>query len=130
VGGQDIQYQPGFKTKVLGLDHNLAALLAHFTPLCLVWVLAEEKEPNNRWLRFVSFQVLFAGVAYTIAVTVLSIVASILGSIVSVLGAIMSLLISLTGLAYLVFIVMTGLKAHKGETPRLPIVSKFAAKYA
>jgi uncharacterized membrane protein len=115
---------------VLGLDHNLAALLAHFTPLSLVWVLAEEKEPNNRWLRFISFQALFAGVAYSILATVLSIVASILGSIVGILGTIVSLLVSLAGLGYLVFMVLTGLKAHKGETPRLPVVSKFAAKYA
>ena len=95
-----------------------------------MWVFAEDKTPQNRWLRFMSFQALFAGVAFMVLSVVLGIVGSILASIVSVLGTIFSLLTSLLSLGYLVFMVLTALKAHKGETPRLPVVSKFAAKYA
>ncbi len=130
MGGQDIQYQPGLKTKTAGLDHNLAGLLAFITPAGLIWIFAEEKTPQNRWLRFMSFQALFGWVAISILYTVISIIGSILGSIVGVLATIFSLIGGLFYLGGLVFMVLTALKAHKGETPRLPVVSKFAAKYA
>ncbi len=124
IGGEDIQYQPGLKTKTAGLDHNLAALLAHITPAGLVWIFAEEKTPQNRWLRFLSFQAIFAGVAIGV---IQSILVTVLGFISGTLAGLVSMLISL---ATLVLFILTALKAHKGGTPRLPVVSKFAAKYA
>jgi uncharacterized membrane protein len=95
-----------------------------------VWIFAEEKTPQNRWLRFLSFQALFGWIAISLVYMVVTIVASILGSIVGVLGTILSLVAGLMYLGGLVFMILTALKAHKGETPRLPVVSKFAAKYA
>jgi uncharacterized membrane protein len=130
VGGEDIQYTPGLKTKTLGLDHNLAGLLAFVTPLWLVWILAEDKTPQNRWLRFMAFQMCFLVAAYSAVSVVVSILGSILGGIIAIFAVLLNLVLGLAGLGFFVVLVLTGLKANKGETPRLPVVSKFAAKYA
>ena len=115
---------PGMKTKTMGLDYPTAALIGYIIPLVAIIVAATEpKEPQRRWIRFHAFQALFLSISAGIVIRV---VGTALMMIADVLGVVAGLL----WLAYLIGIVMLGLKAKNGETPKVPLLGDQAEKLA
>ncbi|MFO0629849.1 MAG: hypothetical protein U0325_30045 [Polyangiales bacterium] len=121
-----IPFQPGMKSQTLAMDYNQAGFFCYLPCvgiLALVFAITEPKEPARRWLRFHAFQALLVGVAGNV---VINIVSSILGRI----AAPLALVGTLASLGLLVYMVMIGLKAKNGETPKVPVLGEYAEKWA
>ena len=134
---------PSGKTKVLGLDNNVAALLCYL-PSCLccinlissiLWIATEPKE--NRFLRFHSLQ----GLMLFVVVLIINIVGRVLGFGVAAtgrmaggglgqLGASLAVTLVFLGISILLLIVhIVGcVKAYQGQMWKLPIIGDIAEK--
>ena len=138
---------------VFGLDQNIAALLCYLPIMFIhlivsIAVIAQDKE--NKIVRFHAFQSLFLTIASTVVQVILVvlffalwIVGGIAGvaidsatgvPIVSIIVMLLWLLFVVVmagiGLGTLVVIIVAMVKASKLEKWKIPLVGKFAEKYA
>ena len=142
-GGYPPPSPPSGKTKVLGLDHNVAALLCYL-PSCLccinlissiLWIATEPKE--NRFLRFHSLQ----GLMLFVVVLIVNIVGRILGFGVAASGRMAGGGLGQLGASLLVTLIFLGIslvllivhiigcvKAYQGQMWKLPIIGDIAEK--
>lgn len=138
---------------VFGLDQNVAALLCYLPIMFIhlivsIAVIAQDKE--NKIVRFHAFQSLFLTVFSTILQVVLFVlffvlwigggIASfaidsstgvpIVSIIVMILWFVVVLMMAGVGLAMLVALIVAMIKAYNLQKWKIPIVGKFAEKYA
>lgn len=136
---------PSGKTKVLGLDNNVAAMLCYL-PACLccidlissiLWLATEPKE--NRFLRFHSLQGLmlfFVGLVINIVGRFLGVGISLSGRMAGGAGELgaagASLLLFFVflaiGLIFLIIHIIACVKAYQGQMWKLPIIGDIAEK--
>jgi uncharacterized membrane protein len=134
---------PG-KTKTLGLDYNIAALLCYIPTCiccinivpCILWLATEPRE--NRFLRFHSIQgLLFAGVWIVVRILFV-IIGSILGFSTSMdptagfafAGAQLILFVVelAIGVGLLAVSIIAMIKANQRETWKIPMIGDIAEK--
>ena len=116
--------------RVGALPEVVAGALAYFTFIPAVIFLLLDPYKRNRFVRFHSFQCIFAWLAALLIGIVLRIVAYIL-LIIPVLGHLLILLISMVvALAVFVLWLVLIVKALQGETFKLPVVGDFAEQQA
>lgn len=147
-----MQSSPSGKS-VFGLDQNVAALLCYLPFLFIhlivsIAVITQDKE--NKIVRFHAFQSLFLTIGSTILQVVLFVlffvlwigggIASyaidsstgvpIVSIIVMILWFLVMLILAGVGLGTLVFLIVAMIKAYNLQIWKIPIVGKFAEKYA
>jgi len=132
---------PAGKTKVMNLDHNVAALLCYLPPclclvdlvFCVLWLATEPKD--SRFVRFHALQgLLLFGLGF-----IVGIVFQILGTgmAVSTSGAVeaggfglLLLLRMVVGVAFLVLYIVGMIKAYQGQMWKIPVIGDIAEKNA
>jgi len=112
------------------LAENVAGMLAYFTFVAAIIFLLIEPYNRNRFVRFHSFQCLFATVALIVIDILLTIVSSILHFVPVVGWFVTALLWPLWGLAVLALWLLLVIKAYQHEMFKLPIVGDMAEKQA
>jgi len=113
-----------------GLEENIAGMLAYFTIIPAIVFLLIEPYNRNRFVRFHSFQCIFAVVAIVVIDIALGIVSSIL-HVVPVAGWIVSILVWwLWQLAVLALWVLLVIKAYQHEIYKLPVIGDMAERQA
>ena len=113
-----------------GLEENIAGMLAYFTIIPAIIFLLIEPYNRNRFVRFHSFQCIFAVVALLVIDVALSIVSSIL-HILPVIGWFLTgLLWPIWGLAQLALWLLLVIKAYQHQMFKLPFVGDLAEKQA
>jgi len=147
-----MQKPPGGKT-VFGLDQNVAALLCYlpvmFVHLIIsIAVIVQDKE--NKIVRFHAFQSLFLTIGSTVLQMVLFVLffvlwigggiagyaidsstgVPIVSIIVMILWFLVMLVLAGVGLGTLVFLIVAMIKAYSLQKWKIPIIGKFAEKYA
>lgn len=130
---------PPGKTSVLGLNHNLAALLCYIPGCCcfinviaaIIWLATEPK--SSRLVRFHALQ----GLLLFAARFVLSIIFAIFGvgvrlspSDIASVGAssVLSLVDIIISVGYLVLSIIGMVKAYQGEIWKIPVIGDIAEK--
>lgn len=108
-----------------GLTDNVAGMLAYVTIIPAIIFLVIEPYNKNRFIRFHSFQCIFAAIAWTILWIALGIVGQI-----PVLGWATFLLWPLIGLGGLILWILLLLKAYQGQRFKLPVIGDMAEKQA
>ncbi|HUM06051.1 MAG TPA: DUF4870 domain-containing protein [Terriglobales bacterium] len=116
---------PSGGTAASGLTDNVAGMLAYVTIIPAIIFLVMEPYNRNRFIRFHSFQCIFAAIAWT----VLWIALGIIGQI-PVLGWATLLLWPLIGLGGLIVWILLLLKAYQGQMFKLPVIGDMAEKQA
>jgi uncharacterized membrane protein len=112
------------------LQENIAGMLAYFTIIPAIVFLLVEPYSRNRFVRFHSFQCLFAAVALIVIDIMLSIASSIF-HLVPVIGwFVAALMWPLWGLAMVALWLLLVIKAYQHEVFKLPVVGDIAAKQA
>lgn len=147
-----MQTSPSGKS-AFGLDQNVAALLCYLPFLFIhlivsIAVITQDKE--NKIVRFHAFQSLFLTIGSTVLQVVLFVlffvlwigggIASyaidsstgvpIVSIIVMILWFLVMLILAGVGLGTLVFLIVAMIKAYNLQIWKIPIVGKFAEKYA
>jgi len=147
-----MQTSPSGKS-VFGLDQNVAALLCYLPFLFIhlivsIAVITQDKE--NKVVRFHAFQSLFLTIGSTILQVVLFVlffvlwigggIASyaidsstgvpIVSIIVMILWFLVMLVLAGVGLGTLIFLIVAMIKAYNLQIWKIPIIGKFAEKYA
>ena len=112
------------------LDENIAGMLAYFTIIPAIVFLLVDPFNRNRFVRFHSFQSIFAHIAWIIVCIALSIVSSILHFIPVIGWMITAILWPLIGLAVLIIWVLLVVKAFQHQIYKLPVVGDLAEKQA
>jgi uncharacterized membrane protein len=122
----------------VGLEPNIAAALSYIWIVGVIFYLLEKE---NRFLRFHAMQSILFGIANTLIMMVLAVVALVLtfafgiggamvggtlGSIVSLLIWLMWMLFWILGLAIFAALIFTAVKAYQGQKFKLPIIGKMA----
>ena len=115
------------KTKVFGLDYNIAAMLVYIPfyigiIASIIWLNTEPKE--NRALRFHSTQSLIL----CISGFILSAASTIL-HMIPLVGLLAGVVIGVVCVVMLVFDVIALINTLQGKIYRIPIVADFADKY-
>ena len=105
-------------TQVGGLDVNVAAALAYFVIIGIIWLVLEPYN-KNRFIRFHSIQ--------AIGLAVISMGISTVLTMIPFLGWIM---LPFFSLAMFVLFVVCAVKAFQGTEFKLPVVGDFADKQA
>lgn len=108
-----------------GLTDNMAGALAYVTIVPAIVFLVLEPYNRNRFIRFHSFQCIFAAVAWTCLWVALSIVAHI-----PVFGWLTILVWPLISLGGFVVWVILVLKAYQNQKFKLPVIGDMAEKQA
>lgn len=127
TGTTETQVSTG-KTKTLGLDYNIAALLTYMPiwPVNLIfsiiWLNTEPKE--SRSLRFHATQSLIMCIAGMILSG-----ASTIMHLLPIIGALVSILIGIVCVVMLAFDIIALINAVQGKIYRIPIIADFADKY-
>ncbi len=123
---------PGGKTS-LGLESNLGAMLCYVANIicCLGLILSivflvTEKE--NRFVKFHALQSLFLAAAFVALLIVVEILGLILGMVH--LGLLATGLWFILVLIFLVFWLLTGIKAYGGQWYKLPFIGDLASNIA
>lgn len=112
------------------LADNIAGMLAYFTIIPAIVFLLIEPYNRNRFVRFHSFQCLFACVGLIVIDIALLIISSIL-HLVPVIGWIISALLwPLYGLCILGLWLLLVIKAYQGQMFKLPFIGDLAEKQA
>jgi uncharacterized membrane protein len=112
------------------LAENIAGMLAYFTIIPAIVFLLIEPYNRNRFVRFHSFQCIFAVVALIVIDVLLSILSSIL-HIVPMIGLFLTALIwPLWGLAQLALWLLLVIKAYQHQIFKLPVIGDMAEKQA
>jgi len=125
--------EPNYRAPVTSsapLAENVAGMLAYFTIIPAIVFLLIEPYNRNRFVRFHSFQCLFATVALIVMDVALAIISSIL-HLIPVIGWLFTTLMwPLWGLAILALWLLLVIKAYQHEIFKLPIVGDLAEKQA
>ena len=132
--------QPATPSTGSGLDPKIAAALSYIWIVGLIFFFMEKE---NRFIRFHALQSILFGIANTIIMMVLVVVAVILtfafgigGAMVGGgIGIVMNLLVWLIWLAFwliamvcLVGLIFAAVKAYQGQMFKLPIIGNMAEK--
>lgn len=108
------------------IAENVAGMLAYFTIIPAIIFLLIEPYNRNRFVRFHSFQCIFAAVAILIIDIVLKILTAVL-HVLPVVGWMMSVLLwSLWSLAVLGLWILLVIKAYQHEIYKLPVIGDMA----
>jgi uncharacterized membrane protein len=110
---------------VVGLTDNVAGALAYVTIIPAIVFLVMEPYNRNRFIRFHSFQCIFAAVAWTALWIALGIVVHI-----PFFGWLTFLVWPLVSLAGFVVWLILVLKAYQGQKFKLPVIGDIAEKQA
>ena len=128
----------GTPSKGTGLDPNIAAALSYIWIVGLIFFFIEKE---NRYIRFHALQSILFGIANSIIMVALVVVAMILsfisiaasatiggglGFLISMLVWLVWLLFSLVALALFLGLVFAAIKAYQGQMFKLPIIGKMA----
>lgn len=113
------------QANVGGLTENVAGALAYVTIIPAIVFLVLEPYNRNKFIKFHSFQCIFAAVAWIALWIVLSIIAHI-----PLLGWLTILIWPLVGLAGFVVWLVLVLKAFQGQMFKLPVIGDMAEKQA
>lgn len=133
-----MQNMSGGKT-ALGLDANVGALLCYLGNLVcalgLIYsIIVIVTDKQTKLTRFHAFQSIFltvAGFVLYIPVYILMIIGMLIDpTIGAIISGLLSLVIFAIMIAIFVFIVISAIKAYKGEMYKIPVVGGFAEKYA
>ena len=116
---------PATPAGAAGLTDNMAGALAYVTIIPAIVFLVVEPYNRSRFIRFHSFQCIFAAVAWTCLWVALSIVAHI--PVFGWLTILIWPLISLGG--FVVWIILV-LKAYQNQMFKLPVIGDMAEKQA
>jgi len=131
---------PGTPKSGVGLEPNIAAALSY---IWIVGVISYLLEKENRFLRFHAMQSILFGIANSLIMMVLAVVALVLtfafgiggamaggtlGSIVSLLIWLMWMLFWVIGLALFAILIFSAVKAYQGQKFKLPIIGNMAEK--
>jgi uncharacterized membrane protein len=112
------------------LAENVAGMLAYFTIIPAIVFLLIEPYNRNRFVRFHSFQCLFAAAALIVIDVALAIASSIIHLVPGIGWLITALLWPLYGLAIFALWLLLVIKAYQHEMYKLPFVGDFAEKQA
>ena len=128
----------GTPKSAVGLEPNIAAALSYIWIVGVIFYLLEKE---NRFLRFHAMQSILFGIANSLIMMVLAVIALVLtfafgiggamiggtlGSIVSLLIWLMWMLFWVIGLALFATLIFLALKAYQGQKFKLPIIGKMA----
>lgn len=131
---------PGTPSTGSGLDPKVAAALSYIWIVGLIFFFIEKE---NRFIRFHALQSILFGIANSIILTVLVIVAVILtfafgiggamvgggiGMVISMLVWLIWLLFWLVAMVLLIGLIFAAVKAYQGKTFKLPIIGNMAEK--
>ena len=123
-----------------GLDPKVAAALSYIWIVGLIFFFIEKE---NKYIRFHALQSILFGIANSIIMFVLAILATILtvvgigtsaaigggiGTIVGMLVWVMWLLFWLVAMALLIGLIFAAVKAYQGKMFKLPIIGNMAEK--
>jgi uncharacterized membrane protein len=123
-----------------GLDPKVAAALSYIWIVGLIFFFIEKE---NRYVRFHAMQSIIFGIANSVIMIALAILASILtvvfgvggavvggggGAIMSLLVSLIWLLFSVAGLLLFLGLVFAAYKAYQGEKFKLPFIGNMAEK--
>jgi uncharacterized membrane protein len=124
----------------LGLDANVVAGLCYVANfvcylglvLCIITIATDK---TNKLARFHAFQALFlaiagfiVGIGITIAIFVGGAIDYMIG--VPIVTSLLGLVFGILGLAVLIGVILSAIKAFQGEIYELPIIGKFANQYS
>lgn len=112
------------------LDENIAGMLAYFTIIPAIIFLLIEPYNRNRFVRFHSFQCIFATIALVVIDVALSILSWILHLLPVVGWMVTAIMWPLYGLAILALWLLLVIKAYQHEMFKLPVVGDMAEKQA
>ena len=112
------------------MAENIAGMLAYFTIIPAILFLLIEPYNRNRFVRFHSFQCIFAVVALIVIDVLLKIVSSILYLIPMIGWFVTALMWPLWGLAQLALWLLLVIKAYQHEVFKLPVIGDMAEKQA
>ena len=134
-----MQNMSGGKT-ALGLDANVGALICYLGNLVCalgliysIIVVATDKE--NKLTRFHAFQSIFLTVAMIVIMVPLYVIMFVGVFVDAAIGlplvtGLLGLLMGVVGIAAFVFVILAAIKAYGGEFYKIPVIGKFAEKYA
>jgi uncharacterized membrane protein len=123
----------------LGLDNNVGALLCYVNvclPIGLVYsIIVLVTDKTNKLPRFHAVQslmLLVAAIAIMIPLYIIMIVGVFIdaGIGLPIISGISGLILSAFGLAVLVFVVLSAIKAYGGELYKIPVIGNLADKYS
>ena len=132
--------QPGTPSTSSGLDPKVAAALSYIWIVGLIFFFIEKE---NRFIRFHALQSIMFGIANSVIMGVLAVIAIILtfafsiggavvgggiGFIVQLLVWVVWLIFWLFVLVFLVGLVFAAVKAYQGQKFKLPIIGNMAEK--
>jgi uncharacterized membrane protein len=132
--------QPGTSSGIGGLDPKVAAALSYIWIVGLIFFFIEKE---NRFVRFHAMQSIIFGIANTVIMFVLAILAVILtfafgiggamvgggiGTLVSMLVWLIWLLFWVIGLALFLGLIFAAVKAYQGQKFKLPVIGNMAEK--
>lgn len=132
--------QPGTSSGIGGLDPKVAAALSYIWIVGLIFFFIEKE---NRFVRFHALQSIMFGIANTVILTVLAILAVILtfafgiggalvggglGTLVQMLVWLIWLLFWLISLVLFIGLIYAAVKAYQGQKFKLPIIGNMAEK--
>jgi uncharacterized membrane protein len=120
----------GPATSSAPLADNIAGMLAYFTIIPAIVFLLIEPYNRNRFVRFHSFQCLFACVALVVINIALAILSTILHYIPVIGWIISAILWPLYGLCVLGLWLLLVIKAYQGQMFKLPVIGDMADKQA
>jgi len=121
--------QPRAEGRVGPLPESVAGGLAYVSFIPAILFLFLEPYKSNRFVRFHSFQCLFACVAAIVIGAVLRLVSVVL-FIIPYLGPLLVLLVDVVVLAALFVWLVLLVKAVQGEWFKLPLLGDFAERYS
>jgi len=130
AGGGVPDFVQGQKTKLLGLDQNLASALGYFIGLLsLLYIFMEPKE--HRFVRFYAFQWVgcwVLGMVLSVVVSIPAIIAALDSKLteLAIVSGVLSLLFLPFGIMYLI----AAFKAFQGKVWKMPVIGGIAEKMA
>ncbi|MGH9929456.1 MAG: DUF4870 domain-containing protein [Pyrinomonadaceae bacterium] len=132
--------QPGTSSGIGGLDPKVAGALSYIWIVGLIFFFIEKE---NRFVRFHALQSIIFGIANSVIMSVLAVVAIILtfafgiggaivgggiGMLVQMLVWLVWLIFWLLALVFLIGLVFAAVKAYQGQKFKLPIIGNMAEK--
>ncbi len=132
-----MQNMSGGKT-ALGLDNNIGALVCYLNiclPFGLIYsIIVLVTDKTNKLPRFHAVQSLLlmvAAIVVSIPLYFLTFMFLLMNSVItSLLGAIMALVLLVFCLGLLFFVVMSAIKAFKGEVYKIPVIGNYADNFS
>lgn len=122
-------YQPP-PVASIPMEENIAGMLAYFTIIPAIVFLLIEPYNRNRFVRFHSFQCIFAAVAIIVIDIALAILSSILHFVPVIGWFVTGLMWPIWGLAILALWLLLVIKAYQHQIFKLPVIGDMAEKQA